>query len=76
MHHNPATISWSLPDAYYPKDDNSIWYVRINKNGTTVVEVYNDKNSYIDESALLNDIYQISAVNYYFLELELSVNLK
>lgn len=73
---NSVTISWSVPDAYYPVDDNSIWYVRVYKNGTALAEVYNNQNSYTDENAQNSDTYQVLAVNYYFLESELSPSLK
>jgi hypothetical protein len=67
-------LQWEVPPDTTPPSDDNIWYCKIYRNGRVIKEVYNDQHSFTDLWLLLNSTYQyqISAVNYYFKESELS----
>jgi hypothetical protein len=63
-----------VPDLAAPASDDDIWYCRIYRNGKVLKEVYRDQDSFADAWVLLHHsyTYQITAVNFYFQESELS----
>jgi predicted peptidase len=69
-----VTLQWDIPAENTQQPDNRIWFCKIYRNDGVIKEVYNNQNSYVDSTLIVNNTYnyKISAVNYYFKESELS----
>jgi poly(3-hydroxybutyrate) depolymerase len=67
-------MQWEIPLEIIPPSDDNIWYCRIYRDGNVIKEIYNNLQSYIDSTAVIQSTYEyrISAVNYYFKESALS----
>jgi predicted esterase len=74
LHEKKVSLQWEVPVQATPPSDDDIWYCRIYRNGRLLKEVYRDRDNFTDSRVLLDHTYtyQISAVNYYFQESELS----
>lgn len=68
-----VVLQWDLPDIN-SNQDNQIWFTRIYRDGNVVDEVYNNRTTSVDSAIILPATfnYQLSAVNYFFKESELS----
>jgi hypothetical protein len=68
------SLQWEVPAQTAPPSDQDIWYCRIYRNGRLLKEVNRDRQQLADSWVLPNSTYsyQISAVNYFFKESELS----
>ena len=69
-----AILKWEIPAESTPPSDNNVWFCRIYRNGTMIKEVYNNQHNFTDSSILINHNYDynMSIVNYYFKESEMS----
>jgi len=69
-----VNLFWEMPPETHAVSDKNVWYSRIYRNGVVIGEVYNNRNTFTDTTVVVNTMYsyQISAVNYYFLESGLS----
>ena len=69
-----VNLQWEIPAESWPPTDDNIWYCKIYRDATVIQEVYNNLNSFVDSSVVAGNSYeyQISAVNYFFQESELS----
>lgn len=72
-----AYLTWDLPPENLQTQDNKVWYCRIYRNGKLLKEVYNNRSTFTDSALVFNSFYayKISAVNYYFLESEMSLSV-